>query len=189
MKKNRDRSFRSKDEEQEDRKYADYKLAFGPLSDFLTDYDFSKGSQNLTQVEIARRMKTTQSAISRFEAMKNPPSYDFLQRISEVLGDELYLSPLGSMCLSVPYDLHDAVRLLSQAEGKSVKDYLQACLRDTIESRLPAGSAGVTEAAGPQDAPARCKKTSDWTRGRHKTGLPVSREPLSLKNYQGDLAA
>ncbi len=179
----------SREEMLEDRRYAEYKSRYESLADFLTDYEFGKGLQHLTQSEIARRIGTTQSAVSRFEAMKNPPTYDFLRRISEALGDKLFLSPLGSTCLSVPYDLHDSVRLLAQSEGQPVRDYLQACLREAIESKVTAGVERVSAAGISYRAPAAHEAAAEWLRGRHEKGVRVSAASLSLKNDYEDLAA
>lgn len=45
------------------------------LSAFLTDFDFLKDSSGLTQQDVADKMGTTQSAISRIASLKTNPSY------------------------------------------------------------------------------------------------------------------
>lgn len=104
--------------------YEKYKQLFFPLANFITDYEFSKGIQKLSQAEIAQRAGTTQSAISRFEAMKHPPTYDLLVRISQALGETLFLSPFGSLSITLPYDLHEKARHIASTRGLSVQDLL-----------------------------------------------------------------
>lgn len=45
--------------------------------------------KGLTQVEIAKRMKTKQSVISRVENARTVPSLSFLKRLARVLGASL----------------------------------------------------------------------------------------------------
>ena len=45
------------------------------LSAFLTDFDFLKDSLGFTQQDVADKMGTTQSAISRIASLKTNPSY------------------------------------------------------------------------------------------------------------------
>lgn len=116
----------------EDSRYAAYEERFGALAEFVTDYEFGKESQKLTQAEVAERAATTQSAISRFEGMKHPPSYDLLDRVSKALGDSLFLSPFGSLSISLPYDLHDKARQIAEKRGQTVKELMQDYVRQGI---------------------------------------------------------
>lgn len=47
--------------------------------------------KGLTQAEIAKRMKTKQSVISRVENAKTIPSLSFLKRLAEVLNASLHV--------------------------------------------------------------------------------------------------
>lgn len=116
----------------EDSRYAAYEERFGALFEFVADYEFATESQKLTQAEVARRAATTQSAISRFEAMKHPPTYDLLVRVSAALGDRLFLSPFGSLSVSLPYDLHDKARQVAEKRGQTVKELMQDYIRQGI---------------------------------------------------------
>jgi len=61
--------------------------------------------------------------------MKHPPTYDLLIRISQALGDTLFLSPFGSLSITLPYDLHEKARHIATARGLSVQDLLNAYIR------------------------------------------------------------
>lgn len=45
--------------------------------------------EGITQVELARRMGTKQSAISRFESGTENPTLDFLRRLAEAIGAKI----------------------------------------------------------------------------------------------------
>ena len=51
-----------------------YSKTYAALSPFLTDFDFLKDSLGLTQQDVADKMGTTQSAISRIASLKTNPS-------------------------------------------------------------------------------------------------------------------
>lgn len=115
-----------------DKDFAAFSARFGPLADFITEYEYLKESQGMTQKELADRAGTTQSAISRFEAMKHPPTYDFLIKISRALGDELFVSPAGSQSLSLPYDLRDQMAKAAERRGISVQSLVLEFLRRSL---------------------------------------------------------
>ena len=48
--------------------------------------------EGMTQEELAKKIKTKQSNISRFEAGKVTPSISFLQKIANALGKQLEIS-------------------------------------------------------------------------------------------------
>ncbi len=112
--------------------YADYEKRFEPLAVFLTDYDHAKELEGLTQAEIAKRMGTTQSAVSRFEAMKNPPKYDMLRKASVAVGDKLFVTPLGSMSMTLPYDLHEKAYEIAEKKEVTVRELMKTYIREGL---------------------------------------------------------
>jgi len=48
-----------------------------------------RSKENITQAELARRMGTKQSAISRFESGSENPTIDFLRKLCKALGAKL----------------------------------------------------------------------------------------------------
>ena len=105
--------------EKEDEKLGSYVEMYEALSSFLTDFDFLKDSLGLTQQDVAEKMGTTQSAISRIASLKTNPSYKQLLKMAEAV--------------QVPYDLQESVRKMAADEGKSTSDYLEGVLRNAIE--------------------------------------------------------
>lgn len=122
--------------EKEDKKLGSYVESYEALSSFLTDFDFLKDSQGLTQKDVADKMGTTQSAVSRIASLKTNPSYKQLLKMSEAVSGELLVTPMKGMTAQVPYDLHETVRKLAASENKSTKEYLDKILRDAIELEL-----------------------------------------------------
>ena len=119
--------------EKSDKKLASFVKLYEALSSFLTDFDFLKDTLGLTQKDIAEKMGTTQSAISRIASLKTNPSYKQLQKMAEAVGGELLVTPMKSMTVQVPYDLQETVRKLATSEKKSTSDYLEGVLRNAIE--------------------------------------------------------
>lgn len=119
--------------EKEDEKLASYVKTYEALSAFLTDFDFLKDSLGLTQQDIADKMGTTQSAISRIASLKTNPSYKQLLKMSEAVGGELLITPMKDMTVQVPYDLQETVRKLAAGEKKTIGEYLDRVVRDAIE--------------------------------------------------------
>ena len=119
--------------EKGDKKLAAYVNMYEALSAFLTDFDFLKESLGLTQQDVAEKMGTTQSAISRIASLKTNPSYKQLQKMAEAVGGELLVTPMKSMTVQVPYDLQETVRKLAASEKTSTNDYLENVLRNAIE--------------------------------------------------------
>jgi transcriptional regulator with XRE-family HTH domain len=132
MKKNQVIDFMSS-LEKEDEGLDLYSKTYEALSAFLTDFDFLKDSLGLTQQDVADKMGTTQSAISRIASLKTNPSYKQLLKMSEAVGGELYITPMKSMTVQVPYDLQETVRKLATEAGSSPNDFLASILRNAIE--------------------------------------------------------
>ena len=119
--------------EKGDKNLDSYVKMYEALSAFLTDFDFLKDSLGLTQQDVAEKMGTTQSAISRIASLKTNPSYKQLQKMAEAVGGELLVTPMKNMTVQVPYDLQESVRKLATSENKSTSDYLERILRNAIE--------------------------------------------------------
>lgn len=105
-----------------------------PLANFLTDYEFLKQSSGLTQKQIAEKAATSQSAISRLENMRGLPAYDLLVRISEAVGGELVLSPMGEFTLTLPYDIQGAAKKAAQAKGLSLVAWMNLEIRKGLST-------------------------------------------------------
>lgn len=122
--------------EKKDKKLESFVKMYEALSSFLTDFDFLKDSLGLTQKDVADKMGTTQSAISRIASLKTNPSYKQLLKMAEAVGGDLFITPMKDMTVQVPYDLQETVRKLAAGENKSTNDYLDEVIRDAVESEF-----------------------------------------------------
>ncbi len=48
--------------------------------------------EGLTQAKLAKKMKTTQSAVARFEAGDTNPTLDFLKKLADALGTDMKIT-------------------------------------------------------------------------------------------------
>lgn len=122
--------------EKKDEELNAFVKTYEALSAFLTDFDYLKDSLGMTQKDVAEKMGTTQSAISRIASLKTNPSYKQLQKMAEAVGGDLFITPMKDMTVQVPYDLQDTVRKLADGEKKSTNDYLDEVIRDAVESEF-----------------------------------------------------
>lgn len=67
--------------------YEKLKLRYELISQIIE----ARTSQNITQEELARRVGTQRSNISRLESGKHNPSLDFMAKIARSLGKELQI--------------------------------------------------------------------------------------------------
>ncbi|MBD5412078.1 MAG: helix-turn-helix transcriptional regulator [Treponema sp.] len=119
--------------ENEDEKLQSYVNIYEGLANFITDYEMLKGKNHLSQKDIAKSMKTTQSAISRIEILKTNPSYKTLCNLSSAVKGELYLTPMGNMTITVPYDLQEKVQNIADSKKISTKEYLLNEIRKSVD--------------------------------------------------------
>ncbi|NLL34544.1 MAG: helix-turn-helix transcriptional regulator [Clostridiales bacterium] len=62
-----------------------------PKKEIIAGIVRERKTQGITQDELARRLGTQQSNISRFESRQYNPSVDFLDRVARSLGKELHI--------------------------------------------------------------------------------------------------
>lgn len=77
---------------------------WAPLAHLTTECLESRDAEGISQSELAERMKTTQSVISRFENMGGSrlPSYGFIARLSQAFGHEAGMTLYGDFMAVVP---------------------------------------------------------------------------------------
>jgi len=65
--------------------------ALTPKYELIKEIIKERNAQNLTQKQFAEKVGIKQSNISRLESGNYNPSMDFLQKIAQALGKELYI--------------------------------------------------------------------------------------------------
>lgn len=118
----------------ENMKYKQWSYSVEALASFIFDYEFLKAKNNLTQKEIAKKVGTTQSAVSRFTSMKGKPNYDFLRKISEAVGGSLQVTPLGEFTTTLDLNYHDVAKDMAADQGITVEELMRMILNQAFSS-------------------------------------------------------
>ena len=118
----------------DDVEFQEYTKKWGALSNFILDFEHLKGIKNLTQKDIAQKMGTTQSAISRVVRMKGKPSYDILRKMSLAVGGELFITPMSEQSLTLPYDLHEKVNTIAKLNNETANEFLLGLIRKELDN-------------------------------------------------------
>ena len=102
---------------------------------FINDFEMLMDLNGLTQKDIAKKIGTTQSAVSRILALSKNPYYKILNKMSEAVGEKLYITPQADMTVTVPFDLQEKVQSIAEYENKTTKDFLEDLIRKEIDSK------------------------------------------------------
>ena len=102
---------------------------------FINDFEMLMDLNGLTQKDIAKKIGTTQSAVSRILSLRTNPSYKILNKMSEAVGEKLYITPQADMTVTVPFDLQEKVQSIAEYENKTTKDFLEDLIRKEIDSK------------------------------------------------------
>jgi len=106
-----------------------------PYSNMILESIQLRDKYKLTQAELAKKMNTTQSVISRFENMGRIPSYDFIARLSIALNNKPGMTLSGDYMAVVPLEKQSLIKELADKENISTKKYVQAILDQEITLR------------------------------------------------------
>lgn len=106
------------------------------LSVFMDDIEQLKEKNKMKQGDIAEKMNTTQSAVSRLISARANPTYKQLTALAKAVGGKIAFSAFGDYSITAPVDLHDDIKKLAEKENKDITDYLQDLLRDRIEKEM-----------------------------------------------------
>ncbi len=103
-----------------------------PLSKIILESIEIRDSKQMSQADLAEKMKTRQSVISRFENMGRLPNYDFIARLSIALGHIPGMTLYGDYMAVVPNDKQELIKELAEKEKMSTVKYVQNLLEQGI---------------------------------------------------------
>ncbi len=106
-----------------------------PLSQIIIESVELRDFKGLTQSDLAKKMDTRQSAISRFENMGRIPTYDFIARLSISLENKPGMTLCGDYMAVVPFKKQLMVDELAKKENISSKKLIQNILEEGIENK------------------------------------------------------
>lgn len=122
---------------------------WAPLIDLVFQATELRIKKGLNQAELSKIMQTRQSAISRFENLGRKPTYEFLARIAQSLGQNIGLTLYGDYMAIVPEEKRDLVREEARKLGISTKVFtqnlLEGALQDIEEQKYWSGASIIKE--------------------------------------------
>lgn len=104
-----------------------------PLSNIILESVLTRAAKNLSQKDLAEKMNTKQSVISRFENMGRLPSYDFFARLSLSIGYEPGMTLRGNYMATVPIEKEKMVNEIAKRKNIPPKKLVQSILNKGIE--------------------------------------------------------
>ena len=123
------------DDVQDELGIADEVAYWKPLTDFIQETIRARSVEGLSQGDLAERMDTKQTAVSRFENLGRKPSYDFMVRLADALGHELGLTVHGDYMAVVDENDRAEVTRIAEASGQKTQDVASELLREGICGR------------------------------------------------------
>jgi transcriptional regulator with XRE-family HTH domain len=87
----------------------------------------------LSQIDLAEKIDSTQSVISRFENLGRQPSIGFLERIAKALDLKLSATLNGDFMYIVPYRLQSFVKQSAEAQDLDSRKYLTNTITDHLD--------------------------------------------------------
>lgn len=119
-----------------DRELARKLDSYTPLSSLVLEVIEERVSQNLTQEDLARRLGTKQSAVSRFENLGRKPGFDFLERLARALGGKLFVTIHGRYVALVPRKYRGFVDELAREQKVEPEKVVKELLVEAIEQKI-----------------------------------------------------
>jgi transcriptional regulator with XRE-family HTH domain len=102
------------------------------LSQLVSETLIRRGLNGISQADLASRMSTTQSVISRFENLGRKPSYDFVARLSLALDGVLGMTISGDFMAVVPLTMQDVVRRMAEEKKIPTRSLVESLLEGAI---------------------------------------------------------
>jgi len=107
---------------------------YQPLADLILEVQLRREELGMTQADLAKKMGTRQSVISRFENMGRIPSYTFLIKLSKALEQNFFMTINGDYAVVVPEELRPFVDKKAKEENKTTKEVLTEIITGQIDS-------------------------------------------------------
>lgn len=120
------------DELQDELGVSDEVAYWTPLTDFIQETIRARYVEGLSQADLAERMDTKQTSVSRFEHLGRKPSYDFMVRLAHALGHQLGLTVHGEYMAVVDEEDRPVVARIAETSGKMTRDVVSDLLREGI---------------------------------------------------------
>lgn len=107
---------------------------WAPISDIILESIELRNEKGLSQTELAKKMKTRQSVISRFENMGRVPSYDLIARLSYALDNKPGITLYGDYMVVVSPEKQYFIKELANRENIPIRKFVQNLLNQSIDN-------------------------------------------------------
>jgi transcriptional regulator with XRE-family HTH domain len=125
--------FEKQYQEAENKEELDY---WAPLTNIISESIELRDSKRMSQTDLASKMKTRQSVISRFENMGRLPNYDFFVRLAIALDHAPGMTLYGDYMAVVPFEQQAFIKGLADKNKTSTKEFVQDLLDHAINCRV-----------------------------------------------------
>jgi transcriptional regulator with XRE-family HTH domain len=105
---------------------------WAPFSRIIVESLEMRHLLSLSQEDLAQKMGSRQSVISRFENMGRKPNYDFIARMSFALGHVPGMTLFGDYMTVVPSGKQALVKSLAERNGMPINKYVGLLLEKAI---------------------------------------------------------
>jgi transcriptional regulator with XRE-family HTH domain len=114
----------------------DEELAFHYfMRDTILEFKKLRKQKGITQAVLASRMRTKQTAVSRFESYNGAPSLQFLNKYALALGEKLNSLALGGVTLSIPEDVYALAKQVYGDDPIVTKNNMLETIIQEVKSR------------------------------------------------------
>jgi len=103
-----------------------------PYSGLIAENLELRSKFSYSQSNLADKLKTKQSVISRFENLGRLPSYEFLTRLSKVYGHKLGVTLYGDFMAVVPLEKQELVKQWAKEKNQQTDNFIQELLKEQI---------------------------------------------------------
>lgn len=120
-----------------------------PLAQIITESIAIRDAKGMTQADLAKKMQTRQSVISRFENMGRLPNYKFFAKLALALGHSPGMTLYGDYMAIVPVEKQAWIKEKANRKKMPTQRFVQDLLNGhlTTMSKLQQGDGNMTDAA------------------------------------------
>jgi len=105
------------------------------IRDLILEFKDTRIKQNLTQAEIAEKMGTKQTAVSRFESYETKPTIAFLMKYAKALGKDMVIQLESDFLIEVPQQAREKALQLKAEVNMDIKEFFTEVLVDFVSQR------------------------------------------------------
>ncbi|WP_052913129.1 helix-turn-helix domain-containing protein [Marinitoga sp. 1155] len=98
------------------------------IIDLVSKLTLMRMEQGVSQKELAEKIGTKQTAISRLENASSNPSLKFLLKITKALGGEMKITPHGKYTYTIPENYRETFEKIAKSEGKTIQEKIDALI-------------------------------------------------------------